>query len=440
MLTPAPTIGDTSWYVHDRFGLFIHWGLYALNARHEWCQKLGDLSHEEYARRYYRRFEPDLFEPREWARQAKAAGMKYVVVTAKHHEGFCLWDSAYTDFKATNAPGCRRDLLREIVDAFRAEGLRIGLYYSLIDWQHPDFTLDVMHPLRNHPEAGRMSARRDMRRYAAYMRDQVRELLTGYGPVDVLWLDYSYPHIEHKTPDGVTLPGKGRQDWESRELISMVREISPNTIVNNRLDLPTGCADIHTPEQFQPHEWWHVDGEAVVWEACHTLAGAWGYKHEGGEAKDARQLIGLLIDSVSKGGNLLMNVGPTGRGEFAPDAQDALTSYAQWMHHHGRGIYGCTQSEFTPPTGVLYTQNHQKNRLYAHILHWPFRHLHLPGLAGKVEYAQLLHDTSEVAFLDPDAPTLALNTRVKGAPGALTLELPVAKPPVEVPVVELFLN
>ena len=138
------TPGNTEWFVHDRFGMFIHWGLYSMPARHEWIKSREKITEEHYDQ-YFSHFDPDLYDPGEWARQAKAAGMKYAVFTAKHHEGFCMFDSRYTDYKCTNTPA-GRDLVREFVDAFRAQGLRVGFYYSLIDWHHPDFTIDMIHP------------------------------------------------------------------------------------------------------------------------------------------------------------------------------------------------------------------------------------------------------------------------------------------------------
>src|SRR5437763_2970205 len=147
MLKPAPTPGDTGWFVHDRFGMFIHWGLYALPARHEWIKSRELIADEPY-QRYFDHFAPDLYDPREWAAAAKAAGMKYVVLTAKHHEGFCLWDSQLTDYKATHTP-YGKDLLRPYVEAFREAGLRVGFYYSLLDWHHPEFPIDIYHPLRD---------------------------------------------------------------------------------------------------------------------------------------------------------------------------------------------------------------------------------------------------------------------------------------------------
>jgi alpha-L-fucosidase len=429
MLHPKPTAGDTSWFVHDRFGMFIHWGLYALPARHEWVRNHEEIDNQHY-QPYFDHFDPDLYDPREWARMAKAAGMKYVVLTTKHHEGFCLWDTAYTDYKAPNTPA-GRDLLAPFVEAFRAEGLQIGFYYSLIDWHHPDFPIDILHPLRNHPDAAQLNQGRDMRRYAAYMRNQVRELLTNYGQIDIIWFDFSYPERSYRG-----LPGKGKDDWESEALLQLTRELQPKILVDNRLNLPPELADIHTPEQFQPHEWVHVNGEPVVWEACHTFSGSWGYHRDETSWKSPEQLIKLLVNTVALGGNLLMNVGPTARGQFDPRAMQALATYAEWMQQHSRAIYGATQSTFGAPADCRFTQ--RGNRLYLHIFSWPFRHIHLPGFAGKVAYAQLLHDGSEIKLLEPGKHNQWSIAEVSN--DTLTLDLPVIKPAVIVPVIELFLK
>ena len=434
MLKPESTQGETAWFVHDRFGLFIHWGTYAQAARHEWVkshEKMPDESYQE----YFNHFEPDLYNPREWAVAAKNAGMKYFVITTKHHEGFCLWDSQFTENKAPNSPA-RRDLLTPMVEAFREEGLRVGFYYSLIDWSHPHFPIDPLHPMRDHADAAEINRSRDVRIYAEYMRDQVRELLMDFGEIDILWFDYSYPEMEHRG-----MKGKGKDDWESEKLLQLVRDLAPNAIVNNRLDLPDVPADIHTPEQYQPAEWIKVDGKPVVWEACQTLSGSWGYHRDENTWKSPEQLITLLIDTVSKGGNLLMNVGPTARGVLDTRALNALESYGDWMRWNERSIRGATQANFTAPSDVRYTQNFQTNRLYAHLLGYPFKHLHLPGLEGKVEYAQFLHDASEVTFRDNKTPGFAPDGFDSITPeGALTLYLPLIKPGGLYPVIELFLK
>ena len=426
MLTPAPTQGDTSWFVHDRFGMFIHWGTYAAAARHEWVKSREEIDDATY-QKYFDHFDPDLYDPREWARVAKEAGMKYAVITSKHHEGFCLWDSKLTDYKAPNTPA-GRDLLRPWVEAFREAGLKIGFYYSLIDWHHPEFPIDIFHPLRNHPDAAEMNKKRDIRKYAEYLHGQTRELLTEFGKIDIMWFDFSYPGREYKG-----FPGKGRDDWQSMRLLEMVRELQPHIIVDNRLDLPPEMADIHTPEQFQPRAWVHVDGKPVVWETCQTFSGSWGYYRDEYTWKSPEQLIQMLVNTVSCGGNLLMNVGPTARGTFDDRALAALGVYRDWMKLNARSIYGCTQSEFTAPPDCRFTQNGK--RLYLHVFAWPFRHIHLDGLAGKVEYAQLLHDASEIRIssqAEAERRGLSADT--------LTLEIPVRKPDVVVPVIELFLK
>jgi alpha-L-fucosidase len=215
------------WWRDARFGMFIHWGLYAMPTRHEWVKNREQLTDEQY-RNYFELFDPDLYNPREWARMAKAAGMKYVVLTTKHHEGFCLFDSKHTDYKSTKTL-CGKDFVREFVDAFRAEGLKIGFYYSLLDWHHPDYTIDSLHPQRENSDAdyARLNQNRNMAKYREYMKNQVRELLTNYGEISIIWFDYSFPG-KH---------GKGRADWDSEGLLKLARTLQPGIIIDDRLDL-----------------------------------------------------------------------------------------------------------------------------------------------------------------------------------------------------------
>jgi alpha-L-fucosidase len=429
MLHPAPTPGDTSWFTHDRFGLFIHWGLYALPARHEWVRHYEKITNESYDV-YFKHFDPDLYDPNAWADAAAGAGMKYFVITTKHHEGFCLWDSKLTDYKATNTPA-GRDLLKPMVKAFRDRNLRVGLYHSLIDWHHPQFMIDRHIGPYREEDLAKMNKGRDQKKYAAYLHGQTKELLTQFGPIDVMWFDYSYPK-----PDG---SGKGKDDWQSEKLYKMVRKLQPKVILNDRLNLPGGW-DIKTPEQFQPQQWVHVNGKPVVWEACQTFSGSWGYHRDESSWKSLDQLLLMLIDTVSKGGNLLLNVGPTGRGEFDERALDRLAGMGTWMRRHGRSIYGCTQApdEFKPPRDCRLTYNPDTRRLYVHILAWPFVELHLQGFDGKIEYAQLLNDASEVKI--EARPAWQAEHSGDAPPGGTTLRLPVLKPNVAVPVLELFLK
>lgn len=419
-----------AWFIHDRFGLFIHWGIYAAAGRHannglaEWLKSSEKLSDEAY-QRYFDHFDPDHYDPGEWARLAKQAGMRYAVITTKHHDGFCLWDTQLTDYKAPNTPA-DRDLIRPWVEAFRAEGLKIGFYHSLIDWHHPEFPLDGFHPQRDELEARERSKVRDMSKYVDYLHGQVRELLTNYGTIDILWLDFSYPWL-----DWGWSKGKGKDDWQSERLIKMVRELQPNILLNNRAEVG---ADFYTPEQIQPREWVQVNGQRVVWEACQTLNGSWGYDRDNHDWKSPDLLIRMLIDAVSKGGNLLLNVGPTARGEFDAHAQITLKALGQWMHYHSRSIYGATQSDFSAPADCRFTQ--RGKHLYLHLFAWPLKYLHLPTFAGKVEYAQLLNDCSEIRLREG----LENMDGMKIDPDTLTLELPIQQPDVRVPVIELFLK
>ncbi|MCL5104502.1 MAG: alpha-L-fucosidase [Armatimonadetes bacterium] len=426
--------GDTGWFVRDRFGMFIHWGLYSLPARHEWIKQYEEIPDEVYDM-YFRRFDPDLYDPCLWAKAAANAGMKYSVVTTKHHEGFCLWDSKLTDYKATNTPA-GRDLLRPMVDAFRKQDVRVGFYHSLIDWHHPQFKLDSLHSMRKHPDFDKLNSERDQAKYAEYLHGQVRELLTEFGNIDIMWFDFSYP-ADASRPAGWI--GKGHEDWQSEKLLKMIRELQPHVILDDRLDLDYGW-DVKTPEQFQPREWVKVNGQPVVWEACQTFSGAWGYHRDESSWKSLDQLVQMLIDTVSKGGNLLLNVGPTGRGEFDERALDRLNGMGEWMRRHGRSIYGCTAApeEFETPRDCRLTYNPDTKRLYVHVFAWPFVQLHLDGFAGKVEYAQLLNDASEVRV--DTTSILNHNKYGSGYKDTLTLTLPVQKPNVTVPVIELFLK
>ena len=426
--SPADKEQRMAWWRDARFGMFIHWGLYAVAARHEWVKSREKLSSEDY-QKYFTAFDPDLYHPEDWAKSAKEAGMKYVVITAKHHEGFCLWDSKYTDYKATNTPA-KRDLLRLAVDAFRKQGIRVGLYYSLVDWHHPEFPLDRLHPLREDKNAA--AEKRDMATYRHYMRNQLTELLTNYGAIDELFLDYSYPGEK----------GKGHEDWDSEGLLKLVRKLQPQIIVDDRLDLneTSWGWDYKSPEQFMPAEWPSVNGVKVPWETCQTFSGSWGYFRDEYSWKSPHQLVAMLVQTVSKGGNLLLNVGPTARGVFDNRASERLKAIGGWMNFHSRSIYGCTQApmEFKRPGNCLLTYNPLKKRLYIHVLEWPFKSLRLSGYKGKISYAQLLNDGSEIKFKE-NIKSGSHTTELTGDDDVL-LELPVEKPASELPVIEVFLK
>ena len=446
----APPPADMAWYLRDRFGLFVSWGPSTLSLGElGWNRFFEDIPDDVYQERYVDHFDPDLYNPVAWARAARQAGMKYVVLTVKHIDGYCLWDSDETDFKAT-AQAAGRDLVAPFVEAFRNEGIRIGFYYALIDWHHPDFTLDGMHPLRKDPAARAARGDRQMPRYAAYMRRQVTELLTRYGKVDLLWFDFSYPNWSVLEKNNFHLfatdptrgewidTGKGKADWESEELVALARTLQPGIIINDRADVP---GDYISPEQHVPAKPPTRDGKPVPWETCATMNDAWAYRRDDRKWKSTDQLVRMLINTVSKGGNLLLNVGPNGRGDFPQPSVERLAEIGEWMRVHGRSIYGCKASEFTPPPDARYTQNGE--RLYLHLFAWPFDpSIHLPGLAGRVRYAQMVHDGSEVKSRVIPAHEGQMDTAVEMrlAPDALTLTVTTERPDVVVPVIEVFLD
>ncbi len=422
--TEAQKTARMKWWTDSRFGMFIHWGLYALPARHEWVKNYERMTNEDY-QKYFENFNPDLYNPKEWARMAKEAGMKYVVLTSKHHEGFCLFDSKYTDYKSTNTP-LGRDIIREFVEAFRAEGLKVGFYYSLIDWHHPDYTIDSRHPQRQEHDTtyARLNKGKDMAKYRAYMKNQVRELLTNYGEISIIWFDFSFPGRN----------GKGRNDWDSEGLLKLARSLQPGIIVDDRLDLKDveGGWDFTTPEQVKVAKWPEYNGKRIPWETCQTFSGSWGYHRDETSWKSPAQLIELLVESVSKGGNLLLNVGPTGRGTFDYRAQERLKAIGEWMKYNSRSVYGCTEapSGIKAPDNCVLTYNPGTKRLFIHLLAYPMGSLTLPAMADKISYIQFLHDASEIRYRKGN----------EGNGNDIILQLPVLKPPVEIPVIEVFLK
>lgn len=384
----------SAWFRRDRFGMFIHWGLYAIPARGEWVRSVERISVEEYEP-FFKTFDPVDYDPRKWAKAAREAGMKYAVMTAKHHDGFCLFDSKLTDYKATNTPA-GRDLIAEYLDAFRAEGLRVGLYYSLIDWHHPDFPHygDRNHPMRD-CEAFRGAAH-DFSRYLEYMHGQVRELCTNYGKLDVMWFDFSY--------DDMT-----GEKWQAEKLVGMIRALQPDMLIDNRLeasgdgfgsildDLPTPCSgDFASPEQIIPPEGLtDRRGRPIPWEACVTMNKNWGYHSGDKYFKGAPMLVRKLVECVSKNGNMLLNVGPDARGNIPEESLQILADIGRWTRKNGAAIYGCGSAGLPKPEWGRYTA--AGGKVYAHVFEPPIGPLHLPGIEpGRVKSLRLLQDMSEL--------------------------------------------
>lgn len=381
------------WYMNDRFGMFIHWGLYSIVGRGEWVMSMEKIPPEEYTP-YAKEFNPVFYDPAKWAKMAKKAGMKYVVLTAKHHDGFCLFDSKLTDY--TSMTSCGRDLVREFVEAVRAEGLKVGLYYSLLDWHHPDYPKydDINHPLRGNEKYKDEVI--DFDNYLRYMHGQIEELVTNYGKIDLLWFDYSYENLRGEA-------------WKATDLVRMVRKHQPDVIIDNRLEtsgegfgsivneVPEEfCGDFASPEQIIPPEGIrNVLGEPVPWELCTTINNNWGYNPSDLLYKSAPLLIHKLVECVSKGGNMILNIGPDALGRVDEQSCKVLEEMGKWMERNSSSIYGCDNANRPKPEWGWYTQN--GNKLYAHVLEAPIGPLALTGIRkDEIVNIRRLSDGSEM--------------------------------------------
>ena len=386
------------WFKEARFGMFIHWGLYSIPARGEWVRSTEQMSIEDY-QEYFDEFNPVDYNPKEWARMAKEAGMKYVVLTAKHHDGFCLFDSQYTEYKATNTKA-GRDLIREYVDAVRAEGLKVGLYYSIIDWHHPDFPHygDRQHPMRNNEAYKDVVHNFD--NYLDYMHKQVRELCTNYGQIDLLWSDFSYDHLRGEA-------------WRATELVNMIRELQPNVIMDNRLEvsgegygsLATNnpqvySGDFVSPEQIIPLEGIRDEaGRPVMWEACITMNNNWGYNERDKFFKSPDMIVKKLVECVSKGGNMILNIGPDAKGNVPQESVDVLRRVGKWMKGNHLSIYGCDNSGMDKPEYGRITRN--GNKIYYHVMENPIGFVALHGLKKEdIKKIRLLATGTELKIAD----------------------------------------
>ncbi len=382
------------WFTEARFGMFIHFGLYSIPARGEWVRSEEFIPKEDYDP-LINEFNPTRCDMRQWMRTARDAGMQYVLFTAKHHDGFCLYDSAYTDFKSTNSPA-GRDFVREFLDAAREYGLRAGLYFSIIDWRHPDFPHygDKQHPMRNDPAYG--NENRDFNRYLDFFHAQVKEVCSNYGKLDLIWFDFSYDDLRGEA-------------WRGTELMEMVRSLQPDVVINNRLEVsgegygslaegrPTPYhGDFVTPEKMiPPHGLLDVEGRPLVWESCVTMNEHWGYCATDNFYKPAPMLIKQLVECVSKGGNMILNVGPDATGRFPQRSLEILAEMGRWLDRNGESIYGCGPAGMEKPEYGRITR--KGNTLYYHLYENTIGPMPLPGLEkDKVQAIRRLADGTEV--------------------------------------------
>ena len=376
-----------NWWRDARFGMFIHFGLYAVPAgewkgetRHaEWIRETAHIPVKEYEK-FLSQFNPDKFNADEWARMAKDAGMQYVVITSKHHDGFCLFDSAQTDWDVMSTP-FKRDIMKEFSEAVRKQGLTMCWYHSIMDWHHPDYL-----PRRSWEKADRPEDGADFDRYVAYMKAQLKELLTHYGKIGVLWFD-----------------GEWENTWTHErgiDLYNYVRSLQPDIIINNRVDVlrdgmggmskdSRAVGDYGTPEQEIPA----TGTPGVDWETCMTMNGNWGFNKADKNFKSTRQMIQMLADIASKGGNFLLNIGPRPDGTFPPESVERLKEIGAWMKVNGEAIHGTQASPFKSLPWGRCTRKAAKGDtiLYLHVFDWPADgKLVVPGLLSEVKKATLL--------------------------------------------------
>ena len=389
-----------AWFNEARFGMFIHWGAYSVLSGEwqgkpvpkyaEWIRHYAKISKADY-REVCEQFQPDQFDADAWVRSARDAGMKYFVITTKHHDGFCLWDSAYTDYDIKDLAGLDFDPLAELSAACKKYGIRFGTYYSIIDWEYPT-------------KGAEFSRGEGKAKYFQYMKDQIRELIEKYD-TDILWFD-----------------GDWKKWWtleDGAELYAYIRELKPSIIINNRVSKRSEFErDFGTPEQATPGMDLGYD-----WEACWTINDTWGFRKTDTNWKSTQQLVEKLSDIVSKGGNLLLNVGPKPDGAFPEASTEQLLEMGQWMQVAGEGIYGTDSSEIPQPSWGRLTQKGQA--LYLHVFNWP--------ADGKLVLSDVKMQATRASLLGETEQGL----RVISGEQSVEIILPEQKPTGLVPMIRL---
>lgn len=402
-----------AWWRQARFGMFIHWGLYAIPAGRwkgeqipgasEWIMNSAHIPVAEYEQ-LAGQFNPIKFDADQWVQTAKDAGMKYIVITSKHHDGFCLWDSKVSRYDVIDATPFKRDILKELSDACRKHDIKLCFYHSIMDWHHPDAQAPH-YPTYNTDQKKNPNFPRYVENY---LKPQIRELITNYGPLGVLWFDGEW--IPEWTED------------DGRDMYRFVKSLQPDIIINNRVgkgrkgmegltEEDSFAGDFDTPEQQIPP----TGLPGIDWESCMTINDTWGFKKDDPNWKSARQLIHNLVDIVSKGGNYLLNVGPTAEGLIPQPSTERLQAIGAWLQVNGESIYGTTAN----PVGELSWGRctAKSDRLYLHVFNWPKDgRLVTPPLGKKVEKACLLIDKTRGLGLTQDSE------------GNVTISLPAEAP------------
>jgi alpha-L-fucosidase len=370
----------TEWFRNDKFGMFIHWGIYSVPAGEwkdgkdhaEWIMLTGNIPLAEYEK-FATGFNPVKFDAKEWVQLAQDAGMKYLVITSKHHDGFCMYDSKLTEYDIMQATPFGRDPMKELAAACNQAGLTFCFYYSVVDWHYPEFPARYSQRARGTQDGfhGNPNPNADLNKYVEYMKGQVRELLSSYGPIGIMWFDGGGSFSKQPMAELI----------HAQEIIDMIHKLQPMCLVNNRLGLP---ADYGTPEQ-------RIPGQASkdLFEVCMTLNRHWGYNKNDQDWKSPETIIRNLADIAGKGGNYLLNVGPTAEGTIPEGSIRTLREVGKWMKVNGDSIYGTTASPFAKtPWGRCTAKS---GKLYLHVFEWPSDgKLVVPGVQNKANRAYLL--------------------------------------------------
>ncbi|MDP3849130.1 MAG: alpha-L-fucosidase [Luteolibacter sp.] len=422
--TPEEKAGRMQWFNEARFGMFIHWGVYSQAAGNwngkpvpgagEWIQSGGKIHAAEYREILQGQFNPVKYDPEAWVIAAKGAGMKYIVITSKHHDGFCLWDSKLTDWDVGSTP-YKKDLLKPLAEACEKHGVKFCVYHSIMDWSHPDWGSKTPNnggnaPVDATPALWRGNAanpKPDMDRFTAYLKGQLKELVDDYKP-GILWFD-----------------GEWEDAWTHErgvDLYEYLRKLDPSLIINNRVDKGRDGmkgrttdekfkGDYGTPEQEIPATGF---GEDVAWESCMTMNETWGFKTEDTQWKSNEVLIRNLIDIASKGGNYLLNVGPTGEGEIPSASLERLAAIGDWMKVNGESIHGTTASLFPNVSwdgrSTTAVADDGGTRIYVHLFSLP--------TDGKIILTDLVTRPDGATLLGKDTPL-----EISGEEGAWSIQL-----------------
>jgi alpha-L-fucosidase len=398
----------TARYREAKFGMFIHWGPYSVaSVEASWPimrpSKEFPISEMEY-RALPARFNPVHFDPYAWVALAKAAGQRYMVFTTKHHDGFCMFDSSYTDYKITKTP-YGRDIVAQLAEACRREQMPLGFYYSPPDMNHPAFR-DTSEPASKNWNGE--PTRPQWPLYLQYMELQLRELLTHYGDVALIWFDGLY----------------NEQKYDGVRMQRVIDELQPRTLMNNRIGVP---GDFETPEQFLPDSI-PVKGKRLdfdnrttgtkpgevpspedfrLWETCMTINRTWAYNKNDRDFKSAKDLVRTLVEVASRGGNFLLNVGPEPDGTIQPEFQERLLAIGKWLRVNGEAIYGTT---YGPLQSLSFGRTTARGRnVYLHVFDWQAEQITVPGLTGNVDSVSLLTSDRPVPF-HQNGTTLVFNT------------------------------